>query len=212
MEKITAFSSRLVPMLMPNIDTDQIIPAQFVSSRTTAEFAHALFRNRRDREPGFVLNDPAMTGRSIILAGPNFGCGSSREAAPWALVAGGFRAVFSVGFGDIFTNNSLKNGLLPIVLDEGDHASFVDAFTRNSEVEVEVDLPGGVVSIPPEQVEVALRLDPFYRHLLVNGMDELDYLLDHVSEIEKYEASTLLQPTTRARLATAAEIPAGADV
>jgi 3-isopropylmalate/(R)-2-methylmalate dehydratase small subunit len=207
MEKITAFSSKFVPMLMPNIDTDQIIPAQFVSSRTTEEFAHALFRNRRDREPDFVLNDPAMVGRSVILAGPNFGCGSSREAAPWALVAGGFRAVLSTGFGDIFTNNSLKNGLLPIVLDEEDHSRFVDVFTSDPEVEVEIDLPRGTVSIPTKQFEVGLRLDPFYRHLLVSGIDELDYLLGHIGDIEQYEASDRLQPTSRERLISGVTLP-----
>jgi 3-isopropylmalate/(R)-2-methylmalate dehydratase small subunit len=197
MEKIAAFRSKLVPLLIPNVDTDQIIPAQFVSSRTTEEFAHALFRNRKDRDPDFVLNRPEMQQRTVILAGPNFGCGSSREAAPWALVAGGIRAVISTGFGDIFNNNSLKNGLLPIVVSEADHGRIVEAY----ELEVVVDLPGGTLSVPGHSIEIALQIDPFYRHLLVNGMDELDYLLSHLSDIERYEESDRLHPSTRNRLA-----------
>ena len=202
MDKITAFSSTLIPMLIANVDTDQIIPAQFVSSRTTEEFAHALFRNRRDREPGFVLNQPAMQGRSIILAGPNFGCGSSREAAPWALVAGGIRAVISTGFGDIFNNNSLKNGLLPIVVSETEHERLRAVAAADPDVEVTVDLPGNTLSVPAHGITIELRIDPFYRHLLVSGMDELDYLLSHVAEIEQYEAGDAVHPTTRAKLAS----------
>jgi len=202
MEKITAFRSKLVPLLIPNVDTDQIIPAQFVSSRTTDEFAYALFRNRKDRDPEFVLNRPEMQGRTVILAGANFGCGSSREAAPWALVAGGIRAVISSGFGDIFNNNSLKNGLLPIAVSEADHSRIVEAFESSPELEVVVDLPAGTLSVPDHGIEITLQIDPFYRHLLVNGMDELDYLLSHISDIERYETSDQLHPTTRNRLAT----------
>lgn len=201
MEKITAFRSKLVPLLIPNVDTDQIIPAQFVSCRTTEEFAHALFRNRKDRDPGFVLNRPEMQQRTIILAGPNFGCGSSREAAPWALLAGGIRAVISTGFGDIFYSNSLKNGLLPIAVSEADHARIVEAYQSAPELEVVVDLPGGTLSAPDHGIETTLQIDPFYHHLLVNGMDELDYLLSHIPDIERYEASDQLHPTTRTRLA-----------
>jgi 3-isopropylmalate/(R)-2-methylmalate dehydratase small subunit len=201
MDKITAFSSTLIPMLIANVDTDQIIPAQFVSSRTTEEFAHALFRNRRDREPGFILNQPAMQGRSIILAGPNFGCGSSREAAPWALVAGGIRAVISTGFGDIFNTNSLKNGLLPIVVSETEHERLRAVAAADPDVEVTVDLPGNTLSVPAHGITIELRIDPFYRHLLVSGMDELDYLLSHLAEIEQYEAGDAVHPTTRAKLA-----------
>jgi 3-isopropylmalate/(R)-2-methylmalate dehydratase small subunit len=201
MDKITAFSSTLIPMLVANIDTDQIIPAQYVSSRTTEEFAHALFRNRRDRDPDFILDQPAMRGRSIILAGPNFGCGSSREAAPWALVAGGIRAVISTGFGDIFNNNSLKNGLLPIVVSETEHERLRAVAAADPDVEVTVDLPGNTLSVPAHGITIELRIDPFYRHLLVSGMDELDYLLSHVAEIERYEAGDAVHPTTRAKLA-----------
>ncbi|HEX5119421.1 MAG TPA: 3-isopropylmalate dehydratase small subunit [Pseudonocardiaceae bacterium] len=201
MDKIRAFSSTLIPMLIANVDTDQIIPAQFVSSRTTEEFAHALFRNRRDRDPEFILDQPAMQGRSIILAGPNFGCGSSREAAPWALVAGGIRAVISTGFGDIFNNNSLKNGLLPIVVSETEHERLRSVAAADPDVEVTVDLPGNTLSVPAHGITIELRIDPFYRHLLISGMDELDYLLSHVAEIEQYEAGDAIHPTTRAKLA-----------
>lgn len=202
MEKITAFRSKLVPLLIPNIDTDQIIPAQFVSSRTTQEFAHALFRNRKDRDPEFILNRPDMQERKVILAGRNFGCGSSREAAPWALLAGGIRAVISTEFGDIFNTNALKNGLLPIVVSETDHSRIVEACESSPDLEVLVDLPGQTLSVPAHGIEIALLIDPFYRHLLVNGMDELDYLLSHVPDIERYEASERLHPTTRHRLAS----------
>jgi 3-isopropylmalate/(R)-2-methylmalate dehydratase small subunit len=201
MDKITAFGSKLIPMLIANVDTDQIIPAQYVSSRTTAEFAHALFRNRRDRDPGFVLDQPAMRGRSVILAGPNFGCGSSREAAPWALVAGGIRAVVSTGFGDIFNNNSLKNGLLPIVVSEAEHERLRTVVADDPDVEVTVDLPSNTLSVPAQDISIELRIDPFYRQLLVSGMDELDYLLSHVADIERYEDSDAVHPTTRANRA-----------
>lgn len=201
MDKVTAFTSKLVPLLMPNIDTDQIIPAQFVSSRTTEEFAHALFRNRRDADPDFVLNRPEMQGRSVILAGPNFGCGSSREAAPWALKAGGIRAVVSTGFGDIFNNNALKNGVLPIVVSETEHQRLADSYTADPELEVTVDLPGGRFGVPGEGIDIELRIDSFYRHLLLNGMDELDYLLSRIPDIEEYENSARPHPTTRRRLA-----------
>jgi 3-isopropylmalate/(R)-2-methylmalate dehydratase small subunit len=205
MDKVTPFSSKLIPMLIPNIDTDQIIPAQFVSSRTTEEFAHALFRNRRDRDPGFVLDQPQMQGRSVIIAGQNFGCGSSREAAPWALVAGGIRAVISTGFGDIFNNNSLKNGLLPIVVDESDHQRLCAMLESDADAEVTVDLPETLLSAPAHDIAIELRIDPFYRHLLTSGMDELDYLLNHLGDIERYEASDAVHPTTRAKLAAAAQ-------
>lgn len=201
MDKVTAFGSKLVPMLIPNIDTDQIIPAQFVSSRTKEEFAHALFRNQRDLDPDFVLNDERMQGRSVILAGPNFGCGSSREHAPWALIAGGIRAIISTGFGDIFFNNALKNGLLPILVSEHDHARLVATYESDPQLEVVVDLPGGVIAAPAHGIEIPLRIDPFYRHLLVNGMDELDYLLDRIEDVVRYEASELVHPTTRRKLA-----------
>jgi 3-isopropylmalate/(R)-2-methylmalate dehydratase small subunit len=205
MEKITTFTSRLVPMPMANIDTDQIIPAQYVSCRTPEEFAYALFRNRKNREPDFVLNDPVMQERSIILAGRNFGCGSSREAAPWALVAGGIRAVLSTGFGDIFTNNSLKNGLLPLVLTEEEHDAFTSAYRDNDALVVTVDLPGGRVTSSARGQDgpaAPTRIDPFYRQLLVHGMDELDYLLSHVEAIADYEAGPRLHPTSRARIGT----------
>lgn len=201
MEKITAFQSKLVPLLIPNVDTDQIIPAQFVSSRTQEEFAHAFFRNRKDRDPDFVLNRPEMQQRTVILAGPNFGCGSSREAAPWALLAGGIRAVISTSFGDIFNNNSLKNGMLPIAVSAEEHGRLVEAYEADPELEVVVDLPNDTLSVPGRDIEITLTIDPFYRHLLVNGMDELDYLLSHIPDIERYEASDRLHPTTRNRLA-----------
>ena len=191
-------------MLTPSIDTDQIIPAPFVGSRTEEEFAHALFRNERDRTATFILNDPKMEGRQIILAGPNFGCGSSREAAVWALTAGGFQAVMSSAFGDIFRQNSLKNGLLPVLLTDDEYTELTELVQSKPDVLIDIDLQTSKVTSIDRSFACPLRMDEFYRHLLVEGMGELDYLIDKDTQITAYERSDRAHPTTLRRLADSA--------
>ena len=140
MPAFTTASSAMIPLLAADIDTDQVIPAQFVNVRGQDRLKEALFANRRRGEPDFVLNDPRMTTRSIMLVGPNFGCGSSREAAAWALEAFGIRALIGTTFNETFTNNCLQNGLLPVPLSPQDHAAVQAAFEDASEAEIRVDL------------------------------------------------------------------------
>lgn len=200
-EPITQFRSKVVPMLVRNVDTDQIIPARYVTVREPHEFAYALFRNQRDNVSDHVLSRPEMAGRSILVAGPNFGCGSSREAAVWALVHGGFRAVIAISFGDIFYSNSLKNGLLPIRVSEEQHEQLVAAIDGEPDVELTVDLPDGRVLTDDGTIDVPIEIDRFYRELLVSGMNELDYLFSLVPDAEQYERSDRAHPSTRSRLA-----------
>lgn len=200
MEPFTVVRSAVVPLLAPNIDTDQIIPARFVSVRKPSEFAHALFRNRRDEDPEFPLNMAHMQGRAIILAGHNFGCGSSREAAAWALTSAGFRTVISTAFGDIFRMNSLKNGLLPLVVEPEEHSKLVSLVSQNPDDDLLIDLPADRVTTERGRVIVPIRLDPFYRDLLLSGHDELDYLLERLGDIGTFEASGRLPLVTRSRI------------
>jgi 3-isopropylmalate/(R)-2-methylmalate dehydratase small subunit len=148
MEPLRPFSSKVVPLLADNVDTDQVIPARFLKVTDKTGLGEALFSDWRyhadgSPKPEFVLNRPEMRGRQILLAGDNFGAGSSREHAPWALVGYGFRAVLSTSFADIFRNNSLKNGLLPIALPADAHASIVALVEADPDVELSVDLEAG---------------------------------------------------------------------
>ena len=200
MEQLAVLRSALVPMPWPDIDTDQIIPARFVKCRTEDEFSHALFRNRRDTDEDFVLNRLEMQGRCILFAGENFGCGSSREAAVWALRAGGFRAVISTGFGDIFRSNSHKNGLAPLLVTPEEHATVAAMLGRHGDVELTVDLRVRRVTWPDGSDAFPVRMDEFYRELLVEGRDELEYLLGAAAAIDAYESSSSTHPTVRRRL------------
>lgn len=200
MEPFTRVESAVIPLLIPNIDTDQIIPARYVSSRTLDEFAYALFRNRRDEYPDFPLNQPEMAGRTIILAGHNFGCGSSREAAPWALRAAGFRAVISTAFGDIFLTNALKNGLLPLTVNQDEHAQLCNLLSEHPDTRLTIDLERELVTAADTDLALPIRIDPFYKDLLVSGLDELDYLLNQGDEISAYESGSMIRRTTRLRL------------
>jgi 3-isopropylmalate/(R)-2-methylmalate dehydratase small subunit len=159
-----------VPMLTPNVDTDQIIPALFVGSRTEEKFVHALFRNERDKTISFILNDPKMKDRQIIFAGPDFGCGSSREAAVWALMAGGFQTVISTAFSDIFRQNSLKYGLLPVLLTDDQYVELTELVHRNPDILIDIDLQSRKVTSNEGSYACPLRMDEFDLHLLVEGM------------------------------------------
>ncbi len=187
MDPITVIRSRTVVMPSTNIDTDQIIPARFLTTTVREGLGISLFADwRYDKsgqpQPDFVLNQPAAQGCQVLVAGRNFGCGSSREHAPWALLDFGIRVVISTEIADIFRNNSLKNGLLPVVVDEATHAWLLE----NPGVEVAIDLPASTLRLPDGR-EVTFPIESFSRYCLANGIDELGYLLSKMDAIERYE-------------------------
>jgi 3-isopropylmalate/(R)-2-methylmalate dehydratase small subunit len=193
MKPFTNFSSRLVPMAVNNIDTDQIIPARFLKTTSKLGLDRQLFNDwRYDAEgrpnPDFILNQPRAEGAQILLAGDNFGCGSSREHAPWALTQFGFRAVISTSFADIFKQNSLKNSLLPIVVPAGIHEELFAAVAADPAVEVQIDLANQTLTTPAGRA-VEFPIDSFSKHCLLEGLDELGYILGHQSAIAAYEAA-----------------------
>jgi 3-isopropylmalate/(R)-2-methylmalate dehydratase small subunit len=170
-----------------HIDPDQIIPARFLTTTTREGLGAALFADLRydaagRPKPGFVLNRPESHGCAILVAGRNIGCGSSREHAPWALFDYGFRAVVSTEIADIFRSNSLKNGLLPVIVDEATHAFLVE----NPGSEIEIDLEATCVRLPDGR-EVPFPIEAFARYCLMNGVDELGYLLGQADAIAEYE-------------------------
>lgn len=187
MEPFTKLSSRVVPLLAPDIDTDQVIPAQLINVSGRQALADALFARLRERDPDFIFNRPAMRGRSIMLVGENFGCGSSREAAAWALAAWGIRALLGRSFNATFNNNCLQNGLLPIVVPAETHAQLCEAVAAERDPEVVIDLESERVRVPGTNIEFATDVDAFARDLLLRGIDELQYLLDRRAAIESYE-------------------------
>ena len=194
MEPIRQLVSRTVVLPSPNIDTDQIIPARFLRTTVRAGLGRHLFADWRygaDGEPRaeFPLNQPAARGCAILVAGANFGCGSSREHAPWALLDYGFRAVISTEIADIFRSNSLKNGLLPIVLDEANAGWLLE----HPGVEVQIDLEHNLVNLP-EGRTAPFQIERFARYCLLNGIDELGYLLQQAPAIARYEAAHGLRP------------------
>lgn len=193
MEAFRVLRSRLVPLPRENIDTDQIIPARFLKVTDKAGLGQALFADWRVDEagrprPDFPLNRPEFAGAKVLLAGGNFGCGSSREHAPWALLAHGFRAVISTSFADIFRNNALKNGLLPVVVDSETLQGLFAAVAADPTVEVQIDLERQGLRLPDGR-EVTFPIDPFSQRLLLEGKDELDYLLGLEGAIREYEAT-----------------------
>jgi 3-isopropylmalate/(R)-2-methylmalate dehydratase small subunit len=193
-QPFTTFTSRLIPLPAENVDTDQIVPARYLKITDKAGLADALFRDWRFeedgslREPRFVLDRPEMAGRQILVAGDNFGAGSSREHAPWALTAWGIRAILSTSFADIFRNNSLKNGLLPIAVEAEKHRQLLDLATSDPDAELTVDLDAQVVHLPGDE-DLPFDVDPFARMMLMAGTDELGYLLGKSAEIEAWEAA-----------------------
>jgi 3-isopropylmalate/(R)-2-methylmalate dehydratase small subunit len=191
MEKFTAFTSRVVPMPVNDIDTDQIIPARFLKATDKSGMGAHLFADWRyaadgSPRPDFVLNRPEHQGARILLAGDDFGCGSSREHAPWALAGFGFRAIVSTSFADIFRNNALKNGLLPIVVDAETHRSLFDLLDEVPGAEVTVDLATQTLRLP-DGGAVKFPIDPFARTCLLEGVDELGYILRFEPQIEEHE-------------------------
>jgi 3-isopropylmalate/(R)-2-methylmalate dehydratase small subunit len=201
MEPFTALTSRCVVLPASNVDTDQIIPARFlktVSRRGLGEHLFADWRLDEDGRPrpDFPLNSAAAKGASILVTGDNFGCGSSREHAPWALLDFGFRAVISTSFADIFRNNAVKTGLLPVALPKVAHAILLDVLAESPREQVTIDLVSQTVTLPDGSSH-KFPLDPFARHCLLNGVDELGFLLDQESAIADYESSHPARVSTR---------------
>ena len=193
MAQFKTLTSRVMPLPVNDVDTDQIIPAQFLKVTDKNGLADALFYHWRyndDKSPKaeFVLNKPEYKGAQILLAGDNFGCGSSREHAPWALTSYGFRAVISTSFADIFRNNSLKNGLIPVVVDDATHKMLFDYVEEVPNAEFTIDLESQTLSFP--NGSVTFPIDPFNKACLLNGVDELGYILSFEKEIAAFEART----------------------
>lgn len=187
MEPISKISSRSVVLPQDDIDTDQIIPARFLTTTTKSGLGDKLFNDWRydaagSPRPDFVLNTAAAEGASILVGGRNFGCGSSREHAPWALVDFGIRAVISTEIADIFRNNSLKNGLIPVLVDSETHKWLL----ANPGAELTVDIDKRRLTLPDGR-EIAFPIDGFSRYCLMNGLDQMGFLLESEAEIKAYE-------------------------
>ena len=190
MAQFTTLTSRVLPLPVNDIDTDQIIPARVLKATDKKGMGDNLFADWRYNADGspkadFVLNQPNSKGAQVLLAGDNFGCGSSREHAPWALTGFGFKAVISTSFADIFRNNSLKNGLIPIIVDEATHKMLFDLIEEVPNAEVTVDLASQTLILPNGSVE--FPIDPFNKTCLLNGVDELGYILGFEKEIAEFE-------------------------
>ena len=191
MARFTTLTSRVVLLPVNDIDTDQIIPARFLKTTDKAGLGKSLFADWRyeadgSPKPGFVLNQPGAAGAQVLLAGDNFGCGSSREHAPWALTGFGFRAVVSTSFADIFKNNALKNGLIPVTVDAAAHTELVAALAKAPAAEVTVDLASQTITLPGGR-RVTFPIDPFSRTCLLEGVDELGFILKHEAQIAGHE-------------------------
>ena len=198
-----SFTSRVIPLPAENVDTDQIVPARYLKVTDKAGLAEALFRDWRFDEDGslkvplFVLDRPEMQDRRILLAGDNFGSGSSREHAPWALAAWGIRAVLSTSFADIFRSNCLKNSLLPIVVAPDTHEHLLALVREQPDVELTVELEAQVVHLPGDE-DLPFDVDPFAKVMLLAGTDEIGYLLSKEADIAAYEAAHPPRVDTRA--------------
>jgi 3-isopropylmalate/(R)-2-methylmalate dehydratase small subunit len=186
MEPVTRIEGTVLPVDRADVDTDQIIPAVHLKRIERTGFGPFLFDEWR-KDPTFVLNDPRYAGASIMLAGPNFGCGSSREHAPWAIEDAGFRAVVAPSFGDIFRNNSLKIGLLPVELPQESVRALMDAVLDDATTRIVVDLEARTVSAPG--VDETFPIDDFTRWRLMEGLDEIGLTLQHSDAIAAYEAT-----------------------
>jgi len=194
MNKVTRVQSRTVVMPQADIDTDQIVPARFLTTTTAKGLGNALFADWRYDEagkpkPDFLLNRPEAAGCGILVAGNNFGCGSSREHAPWALLDFGIQAVISTEIADIFRGNSLKNGLVPVIVDKATHGWLVE----NPGVEVTVDVAACQLQLPDGRA-VSFPIDGFSKYCLLNGVDQLGYLLNQADAITRYEHSRPWKP------------------
>ena len=214
-EPFRQFTSKVVPLGAENVDTDQVVPARYLKTIDKADLADALFHDWRFnedgtlREPRFVLDQPGMTGRGILLVGDNFGAGSSREHAPWALAAWGIRAVFSTSFADIFRNNALKNGVLPVVVDAATHARLFELVAADPDAQLTVDLAEEGILLP-DGTTIDFSIDPFAKRMLLAGTDEIGYVMAKLAEIRAWEAVHPARVDTRLETPLeGARLPAG---
>jgi 3-isopropylmalate/(R)-2-methylmalate dehydratase small subunit len=193
-EPFRQFSSRIVPLGAENVDTDQVVPARYLKVTDKAGLADALFRDWRFnedgtlREPRFVLDQPGMAGRAILLVGDNFGAGSSREHAPWALAAWGIRTIISTSFADIFRNNALKNGVLPVAVDAATHAGLFELVAADPDAQLTVDLSEEGILLP-DGTTIDFTIDPFAKRMLLAGTDEIGYVMAKLPAIRAWEAA-----------------------
>ena len=194
MEAFNTLTSKMLPLPFNDVDTDQIIPASYLKVTNKDGLAEGLFSRWRYQgdgspEPNFALNRPEHQGAAILLAGDNFGCGSSREHAPWALLGYGFRVVISSGFADIFRNNALKNALLPVVVDAQTQAQLFSLVAEEPETAVTINLATQTLTLPDGRA-ISFPIDPFSQTCLLRGVDQLGYLLQQATAIAAYEAKT----------------------
>ena len=200
MEPFTTLTSTVAVLPQENVDTDQIIPARFLKTTTRTGLGAHLFADWRNDatgrpRPDFVLNQPNAQGARILLAGRNFGCGSSREHAPWALLDFGFRAVVSTYFADIFRNNAVTNGLLPVVLDAESHAALVARCTEDPSTTITIDLEQQSVLLPTGDL-ARFPMDAFAKHCMLAGLDSLGFLLAETGRIASYERTHAARVST----------------
>jgi 3-isopropylmalate/(R)-2-methylmalate dehydratase small subunit len=194
MARFTTLTSRMVPLPVNDIDTDQIIPARFLKATDKTGLGESLFADWRYRNdgtpnPDFVLNNPTYRGGQILLAGNNFGCGSSREHAPWALTSYGFRAIISTSFADIFRNNALKNGLLPVVVDGDLHTQLLAKTNGQAGPEVTIDL--SKQTLTTDGTQTTFPIDDFSKTCLLQGVDEFGYIMTFENAIAAFESARM---------------------
>ncbi|WP_316861900.1 3-isopropylmalate dehydratase small subunit [uncultured Cohaesibacter sp.] len=195
MEKFTTLTAVAAPMPLINIDTDMIIPKQFLKTIKRSGLGVNLFHEMRYNEDGtenadFILNQDAYRKAEIIVAGDNFGCGSSREHAPWALKDFGIKCVISTSFADIFYNNTFKNGILPIIVSEEDHAKLMDDAERGANATLTIDLENQVIK-GPDGGEISFELDPFKKKCLLEGLDDIGLTMEKIDRVETFEGKML---------------------
>jgi 3-isopropylmalate/(R)-2-methylmalate dehydratase small subunit len=188
MDKFTTHAGKVVPLYRTNVDTDQIIPAVHLKRIERTGWGQFLFERWRQNDPNFVLNRSEYSDGSVLVAGDNFGCGSSREHAPWALQQAGFRAIIAPSFGDIFFNNSAKNGLLLIRLPEEQCKTIADWANGEPGFGLTIDLENQTIS-DGHGLEYTFDIEPFRKHCLLNGLDDIGLTLDHADEISAFEAT-----------------------
>jgi 3-isopropylmalate/(R)-2-methylmalate dehydratase small subunit len=192
LQKFTTLTGVAAPLPIINIDTDMIIPKQYLKTIKRTGLGTALFSEMRYNEDGsdngdFILNKPAYKGASILVAGDNFGCGSSREHAPWALLDFGIRCVISTSFADIFYNNCFKNGILPVVVSKEEHDKLLDDASRGANSTLTVDLGTQEIKGPDGGV-IRFEIDPFRKHCLMNGLDDIGLTMEKAASIDSFEA------------------------
>ena len=195
MEKFTRITGVAAPMDMINIDTDMVIPKQYLTTIERTGLGKGLFHEMRyfndgSENPDFILNKPAYRDASILVAGDNFGCGSSREHAPWALLDFGFRCIIAPSFADIFYNNCFKNGVLPIRLPQEDVAKLMDDANRGANATITVDLKSQTIT-GPDGGQITFELDEFKKHCLLNGLDDIGLTMQNEDKISTFEKSRM---------------------